>query len=301
MQSPVGYSQADGRLVMTDFSALITNPYVWGQFPHTVLSGFTTAAFFMIGISAYHLFKKQHSAVFENSLKLAVIFGIISVIGVLLVGDMQRKRLEKVQPMKLAAAEALWTTENPASLSLVSIIDQDKQQNTAGIYIPNMLSFMTYNSFQGEVKGLKDLQVEYTAKYGPGQYIPNVFISYWSFRIMVGLGMLMALILVILLFMVIKKIPLPGWKWFTTLFPVVILFPYIANTCGWLLTELGRQPWIVYGLMKTQNGVSLSVSAEMVLSSIIIFTLVYGVLMAADVYLLFKTAKAGPQENRLES
>lgn len=301
MQSPVGYSAENGRLVMTDFGALITNPYVWGQFPHTVLSGFTTAAFFVIGISAYHLFSGRDTDLYQRSMKLAVIFGIISVIGVIGVGDIQGKKLAVVQPMKLAAAEALWETENPASLSLVSLIDETKQENPAGIYLPNLLSFMVHNSLQGEVKGMKPLQAEYETKYGPGQYIPNVTLAFWTFRIMVGLGMLMALILLVLLILMVKKTSLPTWKWFTTLFPVVILFPYVANTCGWLLTEIGRQPWIVYGLMKTQDGISQNVSGELVLSSLIIFTLVYGVLMAADIYLLFKYAKAGPQLKSLEN
>ena len=294
MQSPVGYAVSGGRLVMTDFFALLTNPYVWGQFPHVIFSGFTTGAFFMIGISAYHLFRKQNEVLFNRSLKIAVIFGMIALIGVIAIGDSQGKRLAKAQPMKIAAAEGLWETENPASFSVVTAIDQDDQQNTSGIYMPNMLSFLIYNSFEGEVKGIKNIQEEYEAKYGPGKYIPNVLVTFWTFRVMVGLGFLMLGIMVILLFLVIRKIPMPQWKWFTTLFPCVICLPYIANTCGWVLTEMGRQPWIVFGLMKTSNGVSQSITGDMVLTTVILFTLVYGVLMAADVYLLFKFAKAGP-------
>jgi cytochrome d ubiquinol oxidase subunit I len=296
MQSPVGYAVEGGRLVMKDFLGLLVNPYVWGQFPHTVFSGFTTAAFFVIGISAFHIFRKQNIELFNRSLKIAVIFGLISVIGVVAFGDSQAKRLVTAQPMKLAAAEGLLNTENPASLSIFSIINVQTQEDVVRIGLPNVLSFMAFNTFEGEVKGMKDLQLEYTQKYGAGNYIPNEFMSYWTFRIMVGLGFLMLGVLIILLIFIIRKQPLPSWKWLTILFPWVISFPYIANTNGWLLTELGRQPWLVFGLMKTADGVSTSVSDGEVLTTLILYTLVYGILMVADVYLLVKFAKAGPQE-----
>jgi cytochrome bd ubiquinol oxidase subunit I len=300
MQSPVGYAVEGGRLVMKDFFALLTNPYVWGQFPHTVFSGLTTAAFFVIGISAFHLFRKQNVDIFNRSLKIAVILGLVSIIGVIAFGDSQAKRLVNVQPMKLAAAEGLLNTENPASLSVFSIIDVDAQKDLVRIGVPNLLSFMAFNRFEGEVKGMLDLQKEYTQKYGAGDYIPNMFMSYWTFRIMVGLGFLMLGVLIVLLYFIVRKQPLPSWKWLSILFPWVISFPYIANTNGWLLTELGRQPWLVFGLMKTADGVSISVPAGEVLTTLILYTLVYGVLMVADVYLLVKFAKAGPQENKSE-
>jgi cytochrome bd ubiquinol oxidase subunit I len=297
MQSPVGYALEGGRLVMTDFFSLITNPYVWGQFPHTVFSGLTTAAFFVIGISAFHLFRKQNLEVYNRSLKIAVIFGLIAIIGVIVFGDSQAKHLVTAQPMKLAAAEGLLKTENPASLNIFTIIDTNAQNEMMRVGVPNLLSFMAFNTFTGEVKGIQNLQEEYTQKYGPGNYIPNLFMSFYTFRFMVGLGFVMLGILVVLLGFIIRKQPLPSWKWLSFLFPWVISFPYIANSCGWLLTELGRQPWIVFGLMKTSEGVSVSVDAGEVLTTLILYTLVYGILMVADVYLLVKFAKAGPQEN----
>ena len=297
MQSPVGYSLEGGRLVMTDFFALITNPYVWGQFPHVVFSGLTTGAFFIIGISTFHLLRKQNLDIYNRSLKIAVIVGLVAVIGVIVFGDNQAKRLVTAQPMKLAAAEGLVQTENPASLSLFTIIDADAGREMMRVGIPNLLSFMAFNSFQGEVKGIQNLQQEYTQKYGAGNYIPNLFMAFYTFRIMVGLGFLMLGILLVLLVIILRKQSLPSWKWLPALAPWAIGLPYLANTCGWLLTELGRQPWIVFGLMKTSEGVSVAVDAGEVLISLILFTLIYGVLMVADVYLLVKFAKAGPQEN----
>jgi cytochrome bd ubiquinol oxidase subunit I len=297
MQSPVGYAKEGGRLVMTDFFALLTNPYVWGQFPHTVLSGFTTAAFFMIGISLYHIYRKNHEDVFNRSLKIAVIFGLISVIGIIGVGDYQAKRMVKVQPMKMAAAEALWESQNPAGESVIAIFDQDAQKDLFQIRIPYAGSFLAYSSFTGEIKGVKNLQAEYEQKYGDGKYVPNVFVIYWAFRAMVGAGMFMLLVAAVLLYFILRKKELPSWKWLVKISPLVIVFPYLANTTGWLMTEMGRQPWVVFGLMKTQDAVSPMNTAEMVLTSLILFALVYGILMVADIYLLIKYAKAGPQDN----
>lgn len=297
MQSPVGYAVEGNRLVMKDFFALITNPYVWGQFPHTVLSGFSTGAFFVIGISAYHLLRDKNKDLFNRSLRMAVIFGLLGIIGVIAVGDAQTKRLVHTQPMKFAAAEGLWNSQNPAGLAVFSFFDEEAEEEIYELRIPGMMSFLAYNSFEGEVRGLKQIQAEYVQKYGPGDYIPSVLVSFWSFRIMVGMGFLMLGILLVLLYLDFRKKPLPSWKWLSVIFPIVIAFPYLANTTGWLLTEVGRQPWIVFGLMKTSNAVSPSITAEMVLASLIIFTLVYGILMVADVYLLVKYAKAGPQDN----
>lgn len=293
MQHPVGYTIEGTRAVMTDFGALLSNPYVWNQFPHTVLGGFTTGAFFVIGISAYHLIRGKHEVFFKKSLKLAAIFGTISVIATALVGHAQTQYIVRNQPMKMAAAEALWNTENPASFSVLSIVDEDAQEDIYSLRIPGVLSFLAYNEFSGEVKGIKDLQAEYEAKYGPGDYIPSIPISYWSFRLMVGAGTLMILLgLYAILISYRKKVF--AEKPMLKLFPYFIALPYLANTTGWMLTEMGRQPWAVFGVLKTADAVSPTITAGLVLTSLIVFTLLYGVLMVADVYLLVKFAKAGP-------
>lgn len=295
MQHPVGYEIQGTRAVMTDFGALLSNPYVWHQFPHTVLGGFTTGAFFILGISAYHLFRKDQEEFFHRSFKLAAIFGTAAILLTVLVGDAQTKYMIRTQPMKIAAAEALWETENPASFSLFSVFDEEQREDNFAIRIPGVLSFLAYNQFSGEVKGINNLQMEYEAKFGPGDYVPSVFTAYWTFRIMVGAGMLMILLGLIALLIAFKKKPYIVRKTLV-LFPYFIALPYLCNTAGWLLTETGRQPWAVFGVLKTADAISPTVTAGMVLTSLIVFTLLYGALMVADVYLLVKYAKAGPAQ-----
>lgn len=299
MQAPVGYAIENGRAVMTDFAALVFNPNVWVQFPHVVFSGFTTAAFFVMGISVYHLLRKQHEEVFSRSFQMANVFGMIAIFLVILVGHSQAQQMVRSQPMKMAAAEALWESENPASFSLITIGNEPELRDVFAIRIPGLLSLLAYNRFDGEVKGIRNLQAEYQQLYGPGDYTPPIAVSYWTFRIMVGSGFLMFFLAALLLLQTMRKQPLTKLPFFKYL-PLMIFLPYIANTTGWLLTELGRQPWVVFGLMKTVDGASPNVPAGVVALSLIGFTLIYGVLMAVDVYLLVKFAKAGP-EDRVET
>lgn len=293
MQHPVGYSLENGRAVMTDFGALLTNPYVWTQFPHTVLSGFSTAAFFVLGISAYHLLKKKNEDVFKRSFNLAVVFGILSVFFLILVGHSQAQQMVKVQPMKMASVEALWESENPASFSLITVGDEANLKDRFAIRIPNLLSILAYNRPTGEVKGVRDLQAEYEKLYGPGYYVPSVFTTYWTFRIMVGSGFLMFGLLALGIYYVVKDKSIFKTR-FGLVLPFAIGLPYLANTAGWLLTEMGRQPWVVYGLMKTQDAFSPNLTPGMVVTTVVGLTLVYGLLMVADVYLLQKYARGGP-------
>lgn len=294
MQHPVGYQVENGRAVMTDFGALLTNPYLWTQFPHTVFSGFVTGAFFVIGISAYHLLKKKDTDLFRKSFNLATVFGVVGILLVILVGHSQAQQMVRVQPMKMAAAEALWSSENPASFSLITVGDENNLKDRFAIRIPYLLSILAYNQPTGEVKGIRDLQAQYETQYGPGDYVPSVFMAYWTFRIMVGVGFLMFFILAFALYKNLRNRALTGTR-FAALLPFAIALPYISNSSGWMLTEMGRQPWVVYGLMKTADGVSINLTPGMVLFTMIVFTLVYGALMAADVYLLTKYAKAGAE------
>ena len=294
MQEPVGYAIQNGRAVMTDFGALLTNPNVWVQFPHTVLSGFTTGAFFVMGISAYHMLRKRQPEIFQRSFQISAIVGIISIILVILGGHSQAQHMVQSQPMKMAASEALWESQDPASLSLITIGNEPELKDVFAIRIPRLLSLLAYNQLSGEVMGIKDLQAQYEKTYGPGNYIPPVAVSYWTFRLMVAAGFLMFLIVAYALLQIMRHKPLEQFKLFK-FFPLVIALPYLANTCGWLMTELGRQPWVVYGLMKTSDAVSPILSNGMVLVSLIGFVLIYGLLMVADVYLLVKYAKAGAE------
>ncbi len=294
MHFPVGYTMVDGRPIMSDFGALVFNPHVWTQFPHTVFSGYVTGAFFVMGISIYHLIKKTHVDLFQKSFKLATIFALVSIVGVILIGHQQAQLMVKQQPMKMAAAEALWNSENPASLSVLTISNETTGESSVDIRIPYALSLLSYSRMTGEVTGINELQEQLTAEYGPGDYIPSVFMNYWSFRIMIGAGFLMAFLAALGLFIWVRlKFKLKSKWWY--LLTAAISLPYLANTTGWLLTELGRQPWVVYGLLKTADAVSPTVTAGMVLTSLIVFTLLYGVLIVVDVYLLVKFAKSGPE------
>jgi cytochrome bd ubiquinol oxidase subunit I len=296
MQEPVGYVLRNGRAEMNDFFALLLNPNVLVQFPHTVFAGFTTAAFFVLGISAYHLLRKQHVDFFRRSFQIAAIIGTISIMMVILDGHSQAQHMVQTQPMKMAAAEALWNSMDPASFSLLTIGDLSQRRDVFAIRIPDMLSLLAYNQLTGKVEGINQLQAQYQQTYGPGNYIPPVAITYWSFRAMVGAGFLMAALALYALFLTMgEAVPKTPSRVFKFL-PWAIALPYLANTTGWLMTELGRDPWVVFGLMKIQDGISNTVPAGFILLSLILFTVVYGALMVADIYLLRKFAKAGPTE-----
>jgi cytochrome d ubiquinol oxidase subunit I len=291
MQHPVGYTINDGRAEMTDFTALITNPQVWVQFPHVLAAGITTAAFFVLGITAYHLRKKRLDLEpFRRSFRIAIVYAIIGTVLVILAGHSQTQHMAQTQPMKLAAAEALWNSENPASFSLLTIGNEPERRDVVAFRIPGMLSFLAHNRFTGEVKGINQLEAEYEGIYGPGDYAPPIAISYWTFRIMVGAGFLMLLLALYGLYLVLRD-KFEGKTWYLRVLLWAIALPYLANTTGWLFAEIGRQPWIVFGLQLTADGVSTTVSGGLVLFSFVGFTLIYGALMVADVYLLRKYAR----------
>lgn len=295
MQQPVGYTLRNGRAEMTDFFALLTNGHVWVQFPHVLTSAMATAAFFVIGISAYHLLRRNQLEVFRRSLQMGMIYAVIATFLVILIGHNQAQYMFKIQPMKMAAAEALWESESPAAMSLFTVGNEPERRDVFAIRVPGLLSFLAYDRFEGEVPGIKNLQAEYEQKYGPGDYVPPVAVSYWSFRLMVGVGMVMLLLALYGLYLSLthkyERQPL-----YLRLLPWAIILPYIGNSTGWLFTEIARQPWIVFGLQKTADAVSPNVTVGMVLTSLIAFTLIYGVLMVADIYLLAKYARLGPGE-----
>jgi cytochrome d ubiquinol oxidase subunit I len=297
MQSPVGYKMAsDGsRAELIDFFALVSNPHLWKQFPHVLAGGVLTGGFFVIAISVWHLkgATKQRAA-FETSLKFGTLYAVTGAILVTLAGHMQMQNLLKTQPMKVAAAEALWNSENPASFSLLTIGDEEHLRDVFAIRIPRLLSFLAYDHFDGEVKGIKELQKSYEAEFGPGNYIPSVVTAYWSFRFMVGAGTLMLLFSLFLCFRVIKK----NYTFSTLAGNLIIcssLLPWIANSSGWILAEMGRQPWVVFGLLKTEQALTPStvVSSGELTLSLVFFMVIYAMLTFTDVFLLKKYAVAG--------
>ncbi|MFN2227437.1 MAG: cytochrome ubiquinol oxidase subunit I, partial [Anaerolineae bacterium] len=250
MQEPVGYALRNGRAEMVDFGALLTNPHVWVQFPHVFFAGVTTASFFVLGISAWHLVRKRDDEVrrepFVRSFQVGLVAALIGSALVGMVGHTQAQHMIQSQPMKMAAAEALWETQDPAPLSLVAIINEKERKDTFAIRIPSLLSLLAYNRLEGAVQGINDLQAEYEQTYGPGNYIPPVTLAYWAFRGMFGPGLLMPALALLGLYFVLRG-QLLKQKWFLLLLPWAMVLPYLSNTSGWLLTEVGRQPWIVFG------------------------------------------------------
>jgi len=298
MQNPVGLDPASvesGRLVLQDFGALVFNRKAWLAFPHTILAGLSTAAFFVLGISAYHLARKKYQELFMTSFKIAAVMGLVSVALAGLVGHSQGVEVMESQPMKMASIEALWENDpaEPGSpFSIITIFDLTGQQELWSWRIPRLLSLISCFNLDCEVPGVNQVQAQYEQLYGPGDYIPPMVFVYWGFRSMFfsALAMIAIAALAVLAIMRKRVEKLKFMKWL----PFAIALPYLANTGGWIVTEMGRQPWIVQGLLKTEQAMSPNVSSGMVLFSLIGFIVIYAALMVADIYLLVRFAKAGP-------
>lgn len=261
MQYPVGYSLENGRLVMTDFFALVTNPYFLPQFIHTVTAGLTTSALLIFAVSAYHLWRKNEVDFFQRSFKLSVWMGLAAVIVLGGIGHAQALGIMRTNPMKMIASESHWDTSAPASISLFTIADQANKRNIVDIRVPYGLSLLVDLNPNGEVIGINQLQEQYEAEYGPGDYIPPINVTNYSFRVMVGIGMLVGLLLLYSAYQMIRKKPVEKMFLFR-FFPFVVVLPYLANSTGWILTEMGRQPWVVFGLQRTVDGVQTRPSAQ---------------------------------------
>ena len=300
MQHPVGYviNEAAGRAELVDFFALISNPKGWLFFWHTIASGFATASFLILGVSAYHLARKQHLDVFKRSFQMAAIVGVIASSLIFFSGHTNGQYMYDTQPMKFAAIEAHWETSQPASFSILTIGDLTGKREVWSIRMPYILSFLACNNFTCEVRGVDDIQAEYVAKYGAGDYIPLMVVTYWTFRFMMTVGLLMIAVSAFFIWSMRKPIENAKWiKWV----PWVLVLPYIANSSGWVLTEMGRQPWIVQGLLRVEQGVSPNLTTLDLLISLIGYAVVYGSLGFAMYYLMRKFAIAGPDAAMHES
>jgi len=283
MQHPVGYVIKNGRAELSDFGAVLTNKFAILEFVHMVPAAMITGAFFVMGISAYHLLKKQHVDVATKSFNMALIFGLVASLVVALTGDMHGVHVAKVQPAKLAAMEAHWETQTQAPIVLFAIPDQQNEKNLIEIgKIPYILSLLAHHDINAEVKGLRDF---------PKDERPPVLITLFAFRTMVALGTLFPLLTFIGLVLRKKLIENPWYLWIMVF---SIPLPYLAIEMGWVLAEVGRQPWIVYGLMKTSDAAS-PVASIQVLTSLVGFILVYGLLGMVGFYLMFKNAVKGPE------
>lgn len=298
MQEPVGFEIQNGKAVLTDFMALLTNPQLLVEFPHTIFGALATGAMVVGGISAYNILKQNHLEFFRKSLNIAMIVGTISGLMIAFSGHWQAQHLMETQPMKMAASEALWEdSEDPAAWTAIGGIDTDNQSNTWQVDIPYALSFLAYNKFEGAVPGMLSLQQEYEEKYGEGiNYIPPVKTVFWSFRVMVGFGGLMILIGMIGLYYSYRKKTLEKKPWLLKVVLYAIPMPFIANTAGWIMTEIGRQPWTVFGYYTTAQSVSPNVTAGQILFSTISFSSAYVILAIVMIYMTVRVAKQGPYQ-----
>ena len=288
MQNPVGYGLEGGRAVMQDFFALLTNPNVWYQFPHVLSAGVAMAGFVVMAFSAWHLIRKHDVTIFRPSFQWAARYALIGSLLVGVIGHFQGQFLVGHQPLKMAAAEALWETEQPAGFAIVAGIDEGTQTNTFELKVPAALSFLSYNNFTGEVEGLMDLQAKAEAMYGEGDYIPPVALNFWSFRVMVGAGTLMMLLALLAVVWSDGKREIDSKKGFLGILLFAPALPYLASTFGWVMAETGRWPWIVFGLQKVEDAVSPNVPAWNVAFSLVALGLLYGVLTVVAVKLGLK-------------
>jgi len=295
MQNPVGYAIRNGRAEMTDFWALVSNPNVRYQFPHVVTAGVAVGGFLIMSFSAWHLLKDKAETreFFTRSFRWAAIFALIGALLVGLIGHAQGQFLAQSQPLKIAAMEGHWETEAPASFSVIAIVNQEKQANTFEIKVPKFLSLMLFNDLSTGFKGLKELQEEEIAKYGPGNYIPPVLISYWSSRTMIGIGLVMVLIAILAVWWSWKE-KLQERRWFLRMLILTGLLPTIAITAGWLIAETGRWPWIVHGLQKIEDAVSPAITPGIIIFSMSSFLVLYSVLGVIGVSLMLKYGKSDP-------
>jgi len=297
MQHPTGYKMGEHGVLMTNFGQVATNPNVLYQFPHVFFAGMSTAAFVVIGLSAYlYLKKRGDKAMLDTSVRWATIYGLIGVILVITVGHFQGQFLVQEQPSKMAAAEALWHSEQPAHFSFFAIPDEQAQTNHLDIRIPAFLSYLSYGDFTSKVEGIDEVQAKMEAEHGPGDYIPPVGITYWAFRLMVYAGGLMLLLLLYLWYLNSKGISMAEKPGFAKIMVWSILLPYLAVTTGWIMAEVGRQPWVVYGLLRTKEGVSPAsvVSGGEVLFSLLGLGVVYIVLTYYGVKLVVKHLHEAP-------
>jgi cytochrome bd ubiquinol oxidase subunit I len=286
MQHPVGYTIRNGRAELTDFLAVVTQPFAWHTIVHTLSGAYILTAFFMMGISAWFLLRKKEVALFTRCFKLGLTFGVIFSLVAVIHGHYNGGEVAATQPTKLAAMEAHWETQRNAPIYLLAIPDPDNERNAVEIGpLPGALSLLAFHSAAAEVKGLKAW---------PREERPPVLLVFTAFKVMIGLGFLFVLLMVIGWFLRNRLLESP---WYLKTMLYAIPLPYIAIQAGWAVTEVGRQPWIVYGVMKTSQAAS-PVAASQVGITLAAFIAVYGIIALFYLYLLRRTVLNGPEPAR---
>ena len=298
MQNPVAYqiNEVKGRAELTSIGELLTNPIALAAFPHTIFACFMVSAGLIISVAAWHLSRNQHLETMRPALKFGLWMMVIAGALTTLMGDQLSLAMVQAQPMKMAAAEAMYHTATGAnaSFSIFTLGTPDGVSELFSIRIPYLLSFLSTHTFDGTVEGINNLQEQYVQLYGPGDYSPIIWVTYWSFRWMIGLGIAHILVAVGGLWVTRKGKSPKTWIWKVAIwsFPLSLL----AMSVGWVFTEMGRQPWLVFGLLKTADGVSPNVSGLEILISLIAFTLLYGALAVVEFRLILKAVQKGPDD-----
>jgi len=292
MQQPVGYKISHGKAVLTSVSSLLTADFAVWAFGHTIFAGLTVAGVVVFGVSCWHLVRGHDVELFRRSAKLALIV-LVPVAAVnLWFGSHFGIYTTKHQPMKISSTEAQWDNCQPCAFSLFQIggFTQSDQKPSFSIQVPRLLSFLATGSFNGKVVGINDLQKQEAAQYGSGSYIPPVEAVYWSMRIMAYLGTLVFAVAALGAFLMWRG-RLERARWFLWTAVVSIAFPFLAALAGWVLTEVGRQPWIVQGLLKTSQANSPNVGVTWLALSLAIFVGLYLVLGIVDFVLMRRYAR----------
>ena len=305
MQNPVGFrmNEERGRAELVDFMAVLTNKVTLITVPHTLFAAFMVGGAFVAAVSMWFLIRRpeQDPIAFGKAARLGAVTLLVAGLGVVVTGDIQGKIMTEVQPMKMAAAEGLYEdADSKAPFSVLTIGTLDGSKPLWSVEVPGLLSQLATGTFDGEVRGINSLNEEYRTTYadsGITDFAPNIPVTYWSFRLMMGLGFVAMAASAWILWVTRKgRIPSPGTratKWLLRTSLVLPLMPLFANSFGWIFTEMGRQPWVVFGLMPTAAGVSPSVSSAQVWTSMLGFTLLYGVLAVIEVKLLLTFIKKG--------
>jgi cytochrome bd ubiquinol oxidase subunit I len=294
MQHPVGYrvDPATHRVILTSIVALLTNSTVLAAWPHVFFAAFMVAGAVLVAASAWHLARKSDLDVFRRAMRLGLVVTLAAGIATAVTGDVQARIMESQQPMKMAAAEALYNTSDDASFSLFTIGSLNGNQELWSIRVPYLLSLIATLNPHGTVQGINNVERAYDKKYGPGSYKPIIAVTYWSFRFMIGFGSLAALLAAIGLWMTRRR-AIPRSRWFYRAAIWGLPLPYLGIAFGWIFTEMGRQPWTVFGLLTTAQSVSPGVTVSSVIASLTVFTLLYAGLAAIAGWLTVRHVKEG--------
>jgi cytochrome bd ubiquinol oxidase subunit I len=297
MQRPVGSTVANSRAELTSVWALLSNRFAVWAYIHVILVGLTTAAVLIFGVACWHFLRGRNQELFRRAAMLALLVGVpISAVN-LAVGSHLGVVITDYQPMKIAAVEAQWDTCQPCAFSIFQIggFTEEDQTPAFSIQIPHLLSILATDSWNGEVQGMTPLQQEQQDAYGPGTYHPPVRTTYWSMRIMAYLGTLVFVVLAVSAFFYRRR-TLERKRWLLWAGILTIPLPYVAALAGWVLSEVGRQPWIVQGLLKTADANSPSVSTATIVTSLGTFVVLYAALLVVDFVLMRRYARLDPPE-----